>query len=82
MQAKFKQLDSIDFSRCEQLRNRNLHVLATSNLKIKKLVIGHTIQGAFGKPRVTNKVCHRPLYPDPPHMPSDLAMTQRDLQRL
>ena len=56
LQKEFTRLVSVDFSRCEQLRNRNLHVFATSKLKIEELVIGHSIMGLYSKPRITNAV--------------------------
>ena len=56
LQEKFTRLVSVDFSRCEQLRNRNLHVFATSKLRIEELVIGHLVMGMYSKPRITNAV--------------------------
>lgn len=59
LQKEFTRLVSVDFSRCEQLRNRNLHVFATSKLKIEELVIGHIIMGLYSKPRITNAVSNK-----------------------
>ncbi|KAK9868225.1 hypothetical protein WJX84_006513 [Apatococcus fuscideae] len=53
--AKFPSVTSIDFSSCQNMRNRNLSLLARRNLKLRSIAIGHASAYAYGKPRITNQ---------------------------
>ena len=41
---------------CQNMRNRNLSLLARRHLKLKSIAIGHASAFAYGKPRITNQV--------------------------
>jgi hypothetical protein len=58
LEERFGRVESLDFCRCEQLRNRNLNTLAASKkLVISHISIGHLLLGqSHIKPRITNKV--------------------------
>lgn len=56
MREKFVSLTDIDFSACENVRNRNLAILKASKLKLRSIAIGHIATVAYGKPRITNSV--------------------------
>lgn len=58
VREKFVSLTNIDFSACENVRNRNLAILEASKLKLKSITIGHVATVAYGKPRITNSVCN------------------------
>lgn len=57
LEERFGRVESLDFCRCEQLRNRNLNTLAASKkLVISHISIGHLLLGqSHIKPRITNK---------------------------
>ena len=38
------------------MRNRNLNILAISDLPLKSITIGHPATISYGKPRITNSV--------------------------
>ena len=60
LEQRFGRVESLDFRRCEQLRNRNLTALASSKkLKVRSICIGYLLAGAHVKPRITNKVSCR-----------------------
>lgn len=40
---------------CQNVRNRNVTILARSSLKLRSLSIGHSSTMAYGKPRITNQ---------------------------
>ncbi|KAK9820134.1 hypothetical protein WJX72_006463 [[Myrmecia] bisecta] len=52
---QFPGVTCIDLSGCQNVRNRNLAILARSDLKLTSLAIGHTSACAYGKPRITNQ---------------------------
>lgn len=56
LRERFLSLTEIDFSACENVRNRNMAILAASHLKLRKIAIGHVAMLAQGKPRITNSV--------------------------
>ena len=56
IRERFTSVTDIDFSACENVRNRNMAILASSQLKLKKIAIGHAAMLAHGKPRITNSV--------------------------
>ena len=60
IREKFRSLISIDLSTCENVRNRNLAVLAASDLKLTSITVGHAATLAYGKPRITNSVSCQP----------------------
>lgn len=63
IREKFASLTDIDFSACENVRNRNIAILAASRLKLKSVSIGHVATLAYGKPRITNSVrAHTPSH--------------------
>ena len=43
-------------SGCQNVRNRNVIILAKSELRLQSISIGHSSSMAYGKPRVTNQV--------------------------
>lgn len=45
---------------CQNVRNRNVIILARSQLKLRSLAVGHSSANAYGKPRVTNQVAAAP----------------------
>ena len=60
IREKIRSLTSIDLSTCENVRNRNLAVLAASDLKLTSITVGHAATLAYGKPRITNSVSCQP----------------------
>ena len=56
LQMKFSGLISMDFSRCETLRNRDLQRLANSGLKLEELLIRQSLEAPKSKQFITNEV--------------------------
>ena len=42
---------------CQNVRNRNIVILARMGVKIQSLTLGHAGSAVYGKPRITNQVC-------------------------
>ncbi|KAK9802590.1 hypothetical protein WJX73_009243 [Symbiochloris irregularis] len=53
--AQFPCVRDIDMSGCQNVRNRNVTILARSSLRLRSLCIGHASTMAYGKPRITNQ---------------------------